>query len=350
MLDISLFLPKRPRVMGRYLGAIGILIILFSGAAQGQYKRLTRQEYIATYKDKAIREMERTGIPASIKLAQGILESGDGNSTLARKANNHFGIKCHSDWKGKKVYHDDDARNECFRKYRNPDESFVDHSEFLVHRSRYRFLFDLDPDDYKGWARGLKKAGYATSPTYARRLIEIIEDNKLYIYDNPSLLVKHPWESEQKRVDRQTERQILENNRIKYIIAKSGDTYKTLAEELGKFPKELAKYNEQKVTATIKSGETVYLQPKRNKAAHGNDYHVVEKGETMYAISQKYGIKLEKLYKKNEMEKGAEPKVGQQLWLRKNKGGGGLFDFLKSDKNEEEKKDEAPGFEIEFEG
>lgn len=338
--------------MGRIWCISIILSILFSGFAKGQYKRITRQQYITTYKDIAIREMNRTGIPASIKLAQGILESGDGNSTLARKSNNHFGIKCHSGWKGKRVYHDDDAKNECFRKYRNADDSFLDHSDFLVYRSRYRFLFDLDPDDYKGWARGLKKAGYATSPTYARKLIEIIEENKLYIYDNPERLAKHPGELKTTST-RRKERQILENNRVKYVIAGAGDTYKSLADELEKFPAEIAKFNEKAVTDVLSKGEYVYIQPKRNKAEHGKDYHVVKEGETMYAISQKYGVKLDKLYRKNDMEDGSEPQVGQQLWLRKNKGGGGFFDFLKPSKSEKikkDKKEEEPDFEIEFEG
>ena len=327
--------------MGKMLCIAVIVLLFFSNIVNGQQKRFTRHEYIAIYKDIAIREMKRTGIPASITLAQGILESGDGNSTLARKANNHFGIKCHGDWKGKKVYHDDDAKNECFRKYRNADESFVDHSEFLVHRSRYRFLFDLKPDDYKGWARGLKKAGYATSPTYARRLIEIIEENKLHVYDNPKRLVENPWES--KNIHTTASREIFENNRIKFVVAKSGDTYKTLADELDKFPGELARYNEKSITDPVKEGERVYIQPKRNKAEHGKDFHIVSKGETMYSISQRYGIKLHKLYKKNDMVEGAKPNDGQQLWLRKNKGGLGLFDFLKPEKTEknDEKEDDS---------
>lgn len=338
--------------MGKTLSIAVFMGICFVQIVTGQHKRLTRQEYIAMYKDIAVREMERTGIPASITLAQGILESGDGNSTLARKANNHFGIKCHGDWKGKKVYHDDDAKNECFRKYRNADESFVDHSEFLVYRSRYRFLFDLKPDDYKGWARGLKKAGYATSPTYARRLIEIIEDNELYMYDNPKRLVEEPWANDEITANKRVSRTIRENNRIKFVVAKKDDTFRTLAAELDKFPGELARYNEKEITEPLKDGEIVYIQPKRNKAEHGKDFHVVSEGETMYSVSQKYGIKLDKLYKKNDMEKGTKPEEGQQLWLRKNKGGLGLFDFLKSGKSNknDKKKDESKDFEIEFEG
>jgi flagellum-specific peptidoglycan hydrolase FlgJ len=151
---------------------IAVLLVL---NLWGQNKRkITRSEYIETYKGLAMTEMRRTGIPASITLAQGILESGNGNSTLAVKANNHFGIKCH-DWNGPSIKQDDDRKNECFRKYRNPEKSYKDHSDFLTGRSRYAFLFDLKPDDYKAWARGLKKAGYATSSSYASALIKIIE-------------------------------------------------------------------------------------------------------------------------------------------------------------------------------
>lgn len=144
----------------------------------------TGLEYIARYHPIAIEEMHLHGIPASIKLAQGILESGSGNSRLAREANNHFGIKCASDWKGPRVYHDDDEKNDCFRSYASPEESFRDHSRFLLRR-RYEKLFTLDRHDYRGWARGLKEAGYATNPRYAELLIDLIERYELYQYDQP---------------------------------------------------------------------------------------------------------------------------------------------------------------------
>ena len=161
-------------------------VFLSLAAAAQNGRKMTRKEYIDTYKELAMREMVNTRIPASITLAQGILESGDGNSTLARKANNHFGIKCH-DWKGKRVKYDDDKRNECFRKYKSVEESYKDHSEFLSTRYRYAFLFDYEQYDYKAWAKGLKKAGYATSPTYSKALIKLIEENELYVYDQQVL-------------------------------------------------------------------------------------------------------------------------------------------------------------------
>ena len=161
-----------------------------SDAIFDQYKKKNENvansftvDYIGKYKNIAIDKMVKYNIPASITLAQGILESGNGLSTLAKKSNNHFGIKCHSGWKGKKVYHDDDKRNECFRKYANPEGSFNDHSLFLTSRGRYEFLFDLKPDDYKGWAKGLKKAGYATDRKYPKKLISFIENFELYQYD-----------------------------------------------------------------------------------------------------------------------------------------------------------------------
>ena len=158
-----------------------LLLIICNATTFAQTK--ARSQYISEYSEIAIDEMNRSGIPASITLAQGILESGNGKSELARKSNNHFGIKCHSSWKGARVYHDDDEQGECFRKYEEVRHSFEDHTDFLVRGSRYKFLFELEPGDYKGWAEGLKKAGYATSPDYAERLIKIIEDEMLYVFD-----------------------------------------------------------------------------------------------------------------------------------------------------------------------
>src|SRR4030042_2172000 len=157
-------------------------VICFSGFGQTG-ERMTRKEYIKTYKYLAVTEMKRSGIPASITMAQACLESGDGNSRLARKANNHFEIKCHKDWSGKKIHHDDDKRNECFRKYKSVYESYRDHSDYLMNQSRYEFLFELDPADYRGWARGLKKAGYAHDPSHTSTLIRIIEENELFKLD-----------------------------------------------------------------------------------------------------------------------------------------------------------------------
>ncbi len=158
------------------------IIILLASVSFAQ--RMTAEQYVETYSNWAVEEMQRVGIPASITLAQGLLESGFGNSRLATEGNNHFGIKCHKGWTGEKMYEDDDAANECFRKYKSAYESFKDHSDFLTTRSRYAFLFELDSDDYKGWAKGLKKAGYATNPQYANKLIELIERYELFRFDD----------------------------------------------------------------------------------------------------------------------------------------------------------------------
>jgi LysM repeat protein len=286
---------------------------------------LTGQDYIEQYKDIAIREMRKTGIPASIKLAQGMLESNYGNSTLATEANNHFGIKCHNDWKGRRIYHDDDRKNECFRKYDHPIESFQDHSRFLTEYSRYAFLFDYETTDYKAWAKGLKKAGYATSPTYAGKLIEMIERYKLYNFDaGPRARVNYEQETtELGNVDDyeiSTPGHTVQNrNRIDYIIVREGDTYKSLTEELELMPWELQKYNELNSRHNIKPGQILYLQPKRNKAARGYEIHIVKEDDTMHSISQMYGIKLDKLYKKNRMKEGTQPKPGTTIYLRSKK-------------------------------
>jgi len=260
-----------------------------------------------------------------------LLESNNGNSTLAQKANNHFGIKCHNDWRGGTIYHDDDRKGECFRRYKTIYESYIDHSDFIVNGRRYSFLFELEPTDYKAWARGLQKAGYATSRTYAQLLIRIIEDNQLYVYDRGGTLnftstnENDPGFNNQELADvdnftiQLNKHKVYNKNRIDYIIVKDGDTFESLTREFELLSWELFKYNELEDGATLEEGEILYLQPKRNRAEHGFDFHTVTEGETMYKISQMYGIKLKKLYEKNRMEVGTEPEPGQQLWLRKRK-------------------------------
>ncbi|MEF8845645.1 MAG: glucosaminidase domain-containing protein [Bacteroidales bacterium] len=289
-------------------------------------RTLNAQQYIKEYKDLAIQEMNRTGIPASITLAQGILESDYGNSRLATEGNNHFGIKCHSDWNGKRIYHDDDRKNECFRKYTDDYQSYKDHSRFLTSSRRYAFLFDYDRTDYKKWARGLKKAGYATSATYASKLINLIERYQLHQYDENRYSSHYASSSSNSRLGDVDNYQISAQkhtvrmrNRIDYIKVKEGDTFKSLNEELNMLPWELKKYNELDDNATLEPGQILYLQPKRNKAEKGYDVHIVQEGDTMYSISQHYGIKLDKLYDKNRMEKGEQPEPGQKIWLRKKK-------------------------------
>lgn len=284
---------------------LGVFALFFAATS----KRITRQEYIKTYYKVAQQKMKAHGIPASITLAQGILESDCGNSSLARKANNHFGIKCH-DWKGPSVRYHDDKRNECFRKYKNAAESFEDHSTFLTGRGRYEFLFDLKSTNYKGWARGLKKAGYATDPRYADRLIKIIEEEELYKYDSKINTIP-----EQHAAPGDV-REMFYNNNTRYVLAKEGETLASLSQEFGMRTWELPKYNDLEKATKLQVGEVVYVRPKRGRSSKEFKFHKVLPGETMHDISQKYAIKLSSLYWKNRMKKGAQPKVGQVLFLR----------------------------------
>ena len=295
--------------------------------------------YIESYRDLAMSEMRRTGIPASITLAQGMIESDYGRSRLATQANNHFGIKCHSGWTGATVMHHDDKRNECFRKYRKPEESYYDHSDFLTSASRYKFLFDLNSKDYKGWARGLKKAGYATNPDYANMLIRKIEEDELWRYDTgrSSYQVKSPRPDIKKTTANETiivppdnsvrqnnegfvvsdhVSRIKENNRIKYITTTERDTRESIVKEFKLLRWELSKYNELDNDFSVSPGMIIYLQPKRDKAEPGMETHMVIIGDSMYSISQQYGVKLKKLYEMNRMEEGSNPKEGDRIWLR----------------------------------
>lgn len=276
----------------------------------------SRKHYIKKYKDLAIQEMDRTGIPASIKLAQGILESGCGRSELSINANNHFGIKCH-DWNGPSFKKDDDRRNECFRKYKNPEQSWVDHSNFLTSRSRYSFLFELPRTDYKGWAKGLKKAGYATAPDYAQKLIRIIEEEKLFVYDRPGKRVKPiPYEVNYTlNSGPDYQRRVVYINNRPCITIKEGDTFEAIARYFGLPLKQLLAYNDKKETS-IRTGMHVFLKNKRNKAPKGYTFHKVKKGDTMYMISQIYGIKLTRLLRYNFMENGDQPQIGEMISLR----------------------------------
>lgn len=286
-------------------------------AQPAEYK-MSGEEYIDAYKDDAIKEMLSHGVPASITLSQGMLESGNGNSALAVYANNHFGIKCHGNWKGPTFIQDDDEKNECFRKYSSVYESFSDHSEFLRSRSRYALLFELKTTDYKGWARGLKQAGYATDPNYADRLIDLIETNKLYELDR-AVTIPNISNAGKKVAPAAnlTLRKIMYFNNIKYVTAKEGDSFFKIANEADVEVWQVLKYNDFRKTDKIIAGQKIYIQPKRRKAKE--EYHTVEKGETMKSISQMHGIKLKHLYKKNLMKPGEEPKPGIKLYLRKKK-------------------------------
>lgn len=303
--------------MKKFLITIAFFLPLTAAAQQARWNP-SYQKYIDQYKDIAIEQMKQWKIPASITLAQGLLESGAGRSELATKGNNHFGIKCNG-WTGRKTYHDDDARNECFRAYDSAYDSFEDHSRFLANGQRYRSLFNLKTTDYKGWARGLKAAGYATNPQYADRLIEIIQLYKLYQYDDAKEYDRFMKErTKDHRVDGQDLHIIKVYNKNYYLIARKGDTFKTIGEEVGISYRKIARYNERNKRDKLNEGEIVWLKKKQSKAPKEfkKRPHTVQRGESMYSIAQKYGIRVKSLYKMNHLSPDYDIRVGDKLRIR----------------------------------
>jgi len=277
------------------------------------------EEYINTWKAEAVKQMGLYKIPASITLAQGLLESGNGVSALAKKSNNHFGIKCHADWEGGRTYHDDDEKGECFRVYDDPKDSYEDHSKFLL-RSRYAELFELDIYDYKGWAKGLKKCGYATNPKYADLLITLIERHGLDKLDREGAdgIANNNSDKEEKDVKgtkggKKHSIQTTENG-IQYILAVEGDKIQALADELEMMPWQFRRYNEVDKDFQFRKGDKIYLQPKRKRASVV--WHTVSNGETLWSISQFYGVKMKALAKKNNIKVGANLRTAMKLSLR----------------------------------
>lgn len=345
-------------------------VLLVSVSLLSQKRNKSYLDYIEKYKDVAIREMEEYRIPASITLAQGLLESGAGSSELALKANNHFGIKCQKNWTGETVYHDDDAKGECFRKYTEVLESYEDHSKFLKAGQRYASLFELASTDYKGWARGLKKAGYATLPTYADRLIDIIELYELTQYDKlvlkgqestpPPVMQAKPAEAKSAPIAKPAAKpkrsfwdklfhknempdlvkdsllakkqkvfkdsssiaeltafrshEIKKINGVKYVVALSGDTYESIAEEFEMFEKELLKANEVQYGANPSAGDIVYLAKKKKRGESAS--YTAQAGETVYIISQKTGVRVRSLYKLNGLVYGKQVNAGDIIKLK----------------------------------
>ena len=287
------------------------MVLFFAVGAQAQRRNSRYVEYINKYSDLAVEQMKLHKIPASITLAQGLLESGAGYSQLARKSNNHFGIKCGGSWRGRSVRHDDDARNECFRAYSNPRDSYEDHSEFLRRGARYAFLFKLDITDYKGWARGLQKCGYATDRAYANRLIKLIEDYDLYRYDTAKGRKKS--DKQPAHISRYT---VYRTNGLLYVYSNGKDSFDDIAASLGFRVKDLKKYNEVPEDFPLQKNDIVYLEKKKKKADKPNYDHVVQVGESMHSIAQKYGIQIKSLYKMNKKHKDYIPEEGDVLKLR----------------------------------
>lgn len=282
----------------------------------GAQKRQTREEYIKRYSSLAVDKMNSYGIPASITLAQGLLESDNGNSRLAREGNNHFGIKCHSTWSGKRIYANDDKSRECFRKYKSEEQSFDDHSLFLVNGKRYAFLFSYSSKNYKKWAHGLKKAGYATNPQYAHMLIKIIEDNELHRFDTGkswqpggNVTVSH-GKPKSYLAD------IKRNNGRRFVFAKAGDTFASLSRMFGVLETDLIAWNEVPYGLSIYEGMIIYLKPKRSRAAKGYETHRVRAGENLWKISQIYCVKVNKLVKYNRFNRGVRVEEGDVIVLR----------------------------------
>ena len=322
--------------------------------------------YIRKHAALAVQEMQLYKVPASITLAQGLLETGGGQSRLADQANNHFGIKCKGpeEWSLDKprIYHDDDARGECFRKYESVEESYRDHSKFLALRPYYKSLFTLDDKDYRAWANGLKKAGYATDPKYPSKLISRIEkynldqfdqisseevyaklynlynnqddllasnnNQKKYAKSNKPEVVLPTVSSREEKLRAEIAKTIDEEkpsripaskilnhkNNIPYVVAQAGETIALIAKTYNKVPSEIANFNEIQMGSKLKNGQIVFFGKKKSK---GSDHsYKVQEGDDMYTISQQFGIKVKNLYKYNRMEPGDQPRVGQRLNLK----------------------------------
>lgn len=342
---------KKIRLFFAFIGLAAMM------ASQSPAEKSPQEIYIEQYSALAVAEMYRSGVPASITLAQGLLESGNGRSELALKSNNHFGIKCHNNWTGGRVYHDDDAKGECFRKYKHPYESYRDHSDFLRYRDRYKFLFDYKVTDYKSWAYGLKKAGYATDPSYPKKLIKLIEEYDLHEYDRkPASYGRTASESKKGRAkrkktvitftgedlpveipasptiieqsqpldERQREefhfllsRQMYTQNGVPFVYSSEGDTYATLAATYNLFERELLKFNDLSAAQELRPGTMVYLRSKKKAAAKGVDKYVLEEGEDLREVAQRYGVRLRSIMKLNGFEEGFVPREGDIILLRK---------------------------------
>ncbi|MDR0385603.1 MAG: glucosaminidase domain-containing protein [Prevotellaceae bacterium] len=297
-----------------------IVLVLFVFLSTNIFAQNAKNEYIKKFGDMAVAQMRKSGVPASIILGQACLESAYGKSLLTVEGKNHFGIKCHSSWTGEKMYYDDDLAGECFRKYKTDEESFADHSDFLRYNKRYESLFDLDPADYKAWAYGLKKAGYATNPRYAESLIKVIEDNKLYLYDR-GVKVQIPSPVTLEKIELENfvihlNRKIYTRNNVKYVIANEGDSFESVAYEFKLTKRQLLKYNDLDRKAKIRAGQELYIKPKKKRSDPNFPIHIVQGGETMQQISQQYAVKLKSLYSYNQMKSGDVPEEGQEIFMR----------------------------------
>ena len=325
----------------------GLLLTAPAAEAQqrgGKARRQTREEYIERYKHIAIDQMERYGIPASITMAQGILESDCGNSTLSLSSNNHFGIKCKSNWTGERVYHDDDAKGECFRAYPSVEASYEDHAEFLDRQPRYDSLFCYAATDYRSWARGLKAAGYATAPDYALRLVRIIENNRLYLFDReggerlyaaaaegesgfaaqssvgePALATGGVDPDDYRvTINAHNGYNVYRTNGVCYVLAKERDSFENIGRQFRLSPRNLRKFNDVDADAQPLTGEVIYIGRKKNGWEGNARLHTAVEGETLYSVAQSYAIRIKSLRKINRL-KSTEVQfaAGDQVKIRK---------------------------------
>jgi LysM repeat protein len=292
--------------------SVSVLVLCLQLPAAAQ--KLSAKDYIETFKEDAVKEMFLNKIPASIVLAQAMFESANGNSELAKNANNHFGIKCKKEWCGESYAKDDEEEKECFRKYNSVLDSYTDHSNFLKSRPRYQFLFEIPVTDYRSWCHGLKEAGYATDPKYAKRLIDIIEKYKLYELDKHPPIEKPEFPGMEIAMPDLEIREVYRFNRGKFIITKEGDSFFKIASEFNIELEKLMEYNDIKRGDKIEIGQKLFLESKREKAKE--PYHVVQKGETLRQISQIHGVKLAILCKNNHLKPETELKAGEILYLR----------------------------------
>lgn len=306
-----------------YISTLSLFLfcLFVSNSVLGQSRLRVYDDYIDQYSAIAVRHMTDYKIPASITLAQGLLESGAGMSDLAKRSNNHFGIKCHRGWRGESVIAADDTPNDCFRKYRKVEDSYEDHAQFLTSGARYAELFNLSVTDYKGWARGLQKTGYATDRAYANKLIKLIEDYELYLLDNKNYRrgvsrKQREQAKEQEIAQSRWTHQPYKTYGLIYVIAVNGDTFASIANEFGLKEKDLLKFNEVPEGFPLSEGDIVYFQKKKQRADIPYFEHVVQIGESMYSISQKYGIQMRNFYRLNKKSYEYIPEEGDVLKLR----------------------------------
>lgn len=287
------------------------LIALMPMCAMAQYK-MSAEEYVSRYSGLAVEEMHKSGIPASVTLSQGIFESGYGGSRLAVDANNHFGIKCGGNWEGESISHDDDARGECFRKYSSVLASYRDHTKFLQSSDRYAFLFKLDATDYKGWARGLKSAGYATNPRYDDLIIELVERYELQRFDVDGC-EEEVYSSESSGAV-VVNRKFGEYNDVEYVMVIEGDTWEKLSEVCDKKISRLLKYNDLPAEIPLQEGMRLYTEYKKTKNKSEGLY-TAQKNDSRHSLAQKFGIKLSSLQRLNKDLKKREVRTGDLIRL-----------------------------------